>query len=223
MYESSQKNHSSSSKRQQKQQQQLNGHTNGRIGSGRRVHVLDNNIYSQQHPSKMVVDHTCSSSPQQCDCCPYGYHIDLGFNWSNEEKKRNRRLLASPSSDKTMLDLSGSDIANISSSYPANDSILSTNFSPYMEEEELPELLEQQTHQQYQQQPHFNNNSNICFNNQQQNGNNKHNLTNRQTSSISQQQQLQSILKKNADVWKQGNISNSQTQVLRNINQQVFK
>jgi len=102
----------------------------------------------------MVVDHTCSSSPQQCDCCPYGYHIDLGFvkfaediaagkeqiqahfnfiftinqkilkNWSNEEKKRNRRLLASPSSDKTMLDLSGSDIANISSSYPANDSIL---------------------------------------------------------------------------------------------------
>nr|CAD2201517.1 unnamed protein product [Meloidogyne enterolobii] len=79
MYESSQKNHSSSSKRQQKQQQQLNGHTNGRIGSGRRVHVLDNNIYSQQHPSKMVVDHTCSSSPQQCDCCPYGYHIDLGF------------------------------------------------------------------------------------------------------------------------------------------------
>nr|CAD2156399.1 unnamed protein product [Meloidogyne enterolobii] len=119
-----------------------------------------------------------------------------------------------------MLDLSGSDIANISSSYPANDSILSTNFSPYMEEEELPELLEQQTHQQYQQQPHFNNNSNICFNNQQQNGNNKHNLTNRQTSSNSQQQQLQSILKKNADVWKQGNISNSQTQVLRNINQQ---
>ncbi|CAK5074639.1 unnamed protein product [Meloidogyne enterolobii] len=89
-----------------------------------------------------------------------------------------------------------------------------------MEEEELPELLEQQTHQQYQQQPHFNNNSNICFNSQQQNGNNKHNLTNRQTSSNSQQQQLQSILKKNADVWKQGNISNSQTQVLRNINQQ---
>uniref|UniRef100_A0A914MK36 Uncharacterized protein n=1 Tax=Meloidogyne incognita TaxID=6306 RepID=A0A914MK36_MELIC len=120
-----------------------------------------------------------------------------------------------------MLDLSGSDIANISSSYPANDSILSsTNFSPYMEEEELPELLEQQTHLQYQQQPHFNNNSNIYFNNQQQNDNNKHNLTNRQTSSNSQQQQLQSILKKNADVWKQGNISNSQTQVLRNINQQ---
>uniref|UniRef100_A0A915LU92 ANK_REP_REGION domain-containing protein n=1 Tax=Meloidogyne javanica TaxID=6303 RepID=A0A915LU92_MELJA len=146
----------------------------------------------------MVVDHTCSSSPQQCDCCPYGYHIDLGFvkfaediaagkeqiqahfnfiftinqkilkNWSNEEKKRNRRLLASPSSDKTMLDLSGSDIANISSSYPANDSILS----------------------------------------QQQNGNNKHSITNRQTSSNSQQ--LQSILKKNVDVWKQGNFSSKE-------------
>ncbi|KAL7080204.1 hypothetical protein ACQ4LE_000319, partial [Meloidogyne hapla] len=221
MYESSQKNHSSS-KRQQKHPQ-LNGHTNGRVGNGKRVHVVEN-IYSQQHPNKMV-EHICCSPQQQCGCCPYGYHIDLGFvkfaediaagkeqiqNWSNEEKKRNRRLLASPSSDKTMLDLSGSDIANISSSYPANDSILSsTNFSPYMEEEELPELLEQQQTNQHYQQKHFNNNSNFYLNNQQQNGN-KHNSTN--------QQQLQSILKKNAE-QKHGNC-NSQTQVLRNRNQQ---
>ncbi|KAF7636961.1 hypothetical protein Mgra_00003542 [Meloidogyne graminicola] len=219
MYSSNyQKNPAFIQQQKQLQSSLQNGHSNGRIENGRRTHVLDN-IYSQQQqqPNKIVeYNYSNSNSPQQqcCNCCPYGYHIDLGFvkfaediatgkeqiqNWSNSEKKRNRRLLASPSSDKTMLDLSSSDIANISASYPNNDSILSsTNFSPYMDEEELPELIDQQQ---------FNNknNSNYYLNNHQHIYDKQYLNNNRQTSSnnpLTHQHQLQSILKKNSTFGK---------------------
>uniref|UniRef100_A0A914HBX7 Uncharacterized protein n=1 Tax=Globodera rostochiensis TaxID=31243 RepID=A0A914HBX7_GLORO len=108
---------------------------------------------------------------QRCGCCPYGFHIDLGFvkfaedvaagkeqiqNWSSPAKKRARRLLNSPSSsDRTLLDLSQTTerggISNNNNNNNKNDDI-NANFSPPLnetsllsksvdEEDELPELL----------------------------------------------------------------------------------
>jgi hypothetical protein len=82
---------------------------------------------------------------EKCQCCPFGFHIDLGFvkfaedvaagkeqiqNWSSAEKKRARRLMASPSSERQIGDISiGSSAAdmagaNVSSSYPNESSMM---------------------------------------------------------------------------------------------------
>jgi hypothetical protein len=81
---------------------------------------------------------------EKCQCCPFGFHIDLGFvkfaedvaagkeqiqNWSSAEKKRARRLMASLSSERPIGDISiGSSAnmasANVSSSYPNESSMM---------------------------------------------------------------------------------------------------
>uniref|UniRef100_A0A183BYK8 Homeobox domain-containing protein n=1 Tax=Globodera pallida TaxID=36090 RepID=A0A183BYK8_GLOPA len=106
---------------------------------------------------------------QRCGCCPYGFHIDLGFvkfaedvaagkeqiqNWSSPAKKRARRLLNSPSSsDRTLLDLSQTtERGGISNNNNNKNDDIDANVSPPInetsilsksvdEEDELPELL----------------------------------------------------------------------------------
>jgi hypothetical protein len=97
------------------------------------------------------------TSAKSCQCCPFGFHIDLGFvkfaedvaagkeqiqvkhkiisffkyilqNWSNPSKKHARRMLVSPSSDRTNLDISD---ANISNSYPNDSSIMRLIIPPF--------------------------------------------------------------------------------------------
>ncbi|KAL3115964.1 hypothetical protein niasHT_007264 [Heterodera trifolii] len=110
-----------------------------------------------QHPNQHQQQH-------RCGCCPYGFHIDLGFvkfaedvaagkeqiqNWSSPEKKRTRLLLNSPSSsDRTMLDVSQTSDRGGTS---ANDyiGILSPQLnesSPGKSVEEEDELQELQHH-----------------------------------------------------------------------------
>jgi hypothetical protein len=86
------------------------------------------------------------------------------------------------------------------------------NYSPYIDDDELTELLEQQQpNQNYQKQY-----NNYCSNNYHKNGNRHVSLTS--------QQNLQSILKKNGEglQQRQGNSNLQKAHILRNKNQQVF-
>ena len=137
--------------------QQLNGGGGGGGGGSHHVHHLHQRSepppghYHQQQQRPPVA----SPPLQRCQCCPFGFHIDLDFvkfaedvasgkeqiqNWSSPDKKRARRLMASPSSDRTMLDISGgSDAANVSSPYPNDSSLMSKS----LEVDELPDVFEQ--------------------------------------------------------------------------------
>lgn len=181
--------------RQQQQQQQRNGHANG--GQRAAAQTVQNYGYyyddetpplqhqnghsaaygnlrtDEQHHQQQQHHHPVGSPPaQRCQCCPFGYHIDLDFvkfaedvaagkeqiqNWSSPAKKRARRLIASPSSERTLIaDLSDSDQANISlpSSQHYNDASLLMSKS--LDVDELPDLAadhhSQYNHHHHQQQ-----------------------------------------------------------------------